>query len=88
MIGLSTGANPDHGPNFIKSLHAVGAISRPVFAFYLRSPDEDGQSFLDVGQIEETHMSNVDDQVSIDVIRKSDKNWSAYVTGMRFGNQT
>ena len=42
VIGLSTGANPDHGPNFIKSLHAVGAISRPAFAFYLKGPNEDG----------------------------------------------
>ena len=36
VIGLSTGANPDHGPNFIKSLYAVDAISQPVFGFYLK----------------------------------------------------
>ena len=36
VIGLSTGANPDHGPNFIKSLYAVDAITQPVFGFYLK----------------------------------------------------
>ena len=49
VIGMSTGANPDHGPNFIKSLYAVGAISRPVFGFYLKGKDEDGNSYLDIG---------------------------------------
>ena len=49
MIGLSTGANPDHGPNFIKSLYAVDAISQPVFGFYLKGQEDEGQSFLDIG---------------------------------------
>ena len=33
-------------------------------------------------------MSSEHEQITLDVIHKSDKYWSSYVTGMRFGNET
>ena len=88
IMGLATDADDEEEPNFIKSLREVDAITDPVFAFYYQSEYSEistgTNSYLDVGVIENSRMSNVADLVKIPIL-EDDSHWSNYVTGIKFG---
>ena len=83
VIGLSTGATG--GPSLIKSLYDSGAISDPIFAFTFRSQSQGGNSYLDIGVMKTSRMSNPSDMVTVNTI-SGDSYWSNYVTGIKFGS--
>ena len=91
IMGLGPGADDDDdGPSFIKALKAADAISDPVFAFYLQGDNVEiatgTNSYLDVGVIQNSRMSNVADLVTIPILEDEDNTrWSSYVTGIKFG---
>lgn len=86
IIGLGTDADDQYGPNYIKSLHTSGALTDQVFAFYFNS-DAFGSSFIDIGVIDESHMSDSNDLVTLNVVEE-DFWWSNYVTGIKFGDDS
>ena len=81
---MATDADNRYGPNYIKSLYSAGAITDPVFAFFFNS-ERFGSSYLDIGVIDQSRMSNVDDLVTLPVVEE-DFWWSNYVTGIKFGD--
>ena len=89
IMGLATDADDDvEGPSFIRSLEDADAITDPVFAFYYQSEYSEistgTNSYLDVGVIDNSRMSNVADLVKIPIL-EDDSRWSNYVTGIKFG---
>ena len=57
-----------------------------MFAFYLRSHAASGDSFLDIGVIDNTRMSSVADIVNLPVL--DNYHWTNCVTGIKFGDDS
>ena len=60
--------NRDIGPLLIRDMYEGGVIEDNIFSFYMEGYYEgDYASFLDIGQIDNSHMRNPDDLIWLDL---------------------
>jgi len=65
----------------IEEMYKSEIISDPVFGFYLTGVD--GQSYLDIGRLQDSAMRDKDELVWLDVV-DNDFWWTNYLTGVKF----
>ena len=82
IAGMSTGLSQwSEGDLLVQKLYEANVISKPQFGFYLAGTEE--QSYLDIGQFQNSSMRNPEELVWIDVENESFW-WEATISGIRF----